>query len=237
MGFNLDSFDLTRYNVGGQSILYLVAAGSEKVTTSIGFSSDIFLSCSGAEQVNRSIVGYPCHFIYDVSGLETDNELVVKGETFIILEPRFAENVTGKITQAANVKASARGLENITTSSASIAADIVMTVNGDELIMPNLNGGAELTLSAEGYELISESASVIVLDQKVCNLTVTLKPGQKLIIDAENYTVLLDGENAIELQSGDWIDELDRETTDISILAATGTAYLSASITYQERYL
>ena len=236
MGFNLDSFDLTRYNVGGQSVLYLSAYGSEKVTTAIGFSSDIFLSCSGAEQVNRSIVGYPCRFIYDVSGNETVGELVVKGETFIILTPRFTENVTGKFTQAANVKASGRGLESITENSA-IAADIVFTVDGIEEILTNVNSGTDLSLSAAGFELVSESASVIILDQKTCKLTVTLKPGQKLLIDAENYTVLLDGENAIELQSGDWIDELDRETTDISILAATGTAYLSASITYQERYL
>ena len=79
--------------------------------------------------------------------------------------------------------------------------------------------------------------SLEALDLAICYLTVTLKPGSTLIIDANNYNILLDGENAIELQSGDWLDDLDRETVDIAIGAASGVSGLSASILYTERYL
>ena len=75
------------------------------------------------------------------------------------------------------------------------------------------------------------------MDIIVCELNITLKPGQKLIVDATNYNVLLDNENAIWAQSGAWIDELTRETSSISINASSGVANLSANILYTERYL
>lgn len=236
MGFNLDRYDLTKYNLGGQPTIYLAVYGREQIRPILGSSSDIFISAAGSESVNRSINGLPCRYIDGSAGLETVSEGVVKGEMFILSSPRFEENVTSQIKRAADIRPSVRGQESVTYQG-QLTANLYYSVHFNENVNEEVWLGTDLLLSAAGYELVSESASVILLDQKVCKLTVTLEPGQKLIIDAANYTVLLDGENAIELQSGDWIDELDRETTDISILAATGTAYLTTSITYQERYL
>ena len=236
MGFNLDRYDLTQFNLGGPPAIFLIVSGKETIRPVLGSSSDLFISAAGSEFVNRSISGLPCRYIDGSSGLETISESVLKGEMFILSAPHFAENVSASVVKSADITPSARGLESVTLQGM-IAANVHCPVHFVENIQEEVWLGTDLLLIASGYELISESASVVVLDQKVCNLTVTLKPGQKLIIDAGNYTVLLDGENAIELQNGEWIDELDRETTDISILAATGTDYLTASITYQERYL
>ena len=237
MAFNLARYDLTAYNIGGQPTLYLAAQGAEKVTTSIGFSSDIFLSLIGSEQVNRSISGLPCHFIEGSSGLETVDELVAEGETFVILAPKFVETITTDgVTQAADIMPEAIGQE-IIDEACTFAGNITVSAYGAEKVNKNCKIGAVNNLSAEGYELVSESASVVVLDIRTCQLKCTLKPGDRLVIDASTYTVLLNGENAIELQSGDWIDELDRDTTDLSFICSSGTAQLSAYITYQERYL
>lgn len=236
MAFNLARYDLNPFNIGAQSELYLTVYGSEKITPVTGFSSQVYLTCEGQEQVTKSIIGYSGRYIDGSAGLETINEEVIKGELSVILFPRFSETVGAQITRAADIRPSVSGLESI-SGQTDISASVFIPAKCYEIISANTALGMDLTLDVTGYELVNESASVIDLDSKTCNLTVTLKPGQKLVIDASTYTVLLDGENAIELQSGDWIDELDRETTDISILAATGTANLTASITYLERYL
>ena len=75
------------------------------------------------------------------------------------------------------------------------------------------------------------------LSQNTCVLNVTLLPGQTMVIDAENYTVTIDGVDAMDCHVSGWIDKLTRETESIQIQAAAGTANLTASIQYRERYL
>ena len=90
--------------------------------------------------------------------------------------------------------------------------------------------------TGESTEVVDASVSAIALDEIICELSVTLKPGQVLVIDANNYNVLLDGQNAIHIQSGAWLDELNRETQNVRITADYPTN-LSATILYTERYL
>ena len=58
-----------------------------------------------------------------------------------------------------------------------------------------------------------------------------------MIIDANTYNVWIDQQNAVYVHSGDWLDELNRETQDFVITAASGAGNLEASILYTERYL
>ena len=97
--------------------------------------------------------------------------------------------------------------------------------------------GSKIYPTVEMYELVDAAASLLAFDTRVCIINTTLRPGQRLIIDAATYNVLLDSENAIHLHSGEWIDELSRETTEINITARSGATSLSANILYTERYL
>ena len=91
--------------------------------------------------------------------------------------------------------------------------------------------------SGAGNELVSQTVDVMAIDEIVCELNLTLMPGQRLIVDASNYNVLVDGENMIHTQVGEWLDELTRETNSITITAAEGGGGLSANILYTERFL
>lgn len=66
-------------------------------------------------------------------------------------------------------------------------------------------------------------------------LTIVLPPGGELRIDSETFRVLLDGENVLYAQEGDWLS-LSRDMRYLDIESATG-GVLEGSITYQERYL
>ena len=73
------------------------------------------------------------------------------------------------------------------------------------------------------------------LEEIVVNLAVTLRPGDILVIDSDNFRVLLNGENAIKYHSGDWIDELNRLSKSITV--AGGGNALETSIYFQELWL
>ena len=66
-------------------------------------------------------------------------------------------------------------------------------------------------------------------------LQLTIPPGGELRIDSELFSVLLDGENALHLQSGDWID-VSRELLRLIVESASG-GQLRGQLIYTERYL
>ena len=83
----------------------------------------------------------------------------------------------------------------------------------------------DIKLALANYEMLSQ-----------CLLTIDLEPGEELIIDAENYTVTKDGIDATGSHSGQWIDEIDRDTDVISIQNGSGSSDYTAEIFYTERY-
>lgn len=111
------------------------------------------------------------------------------------------------------------------------------------------NGTLEESFDADPYisqlvfthadigEVFASTADVISLSETVCEFPeLILKPGQTLVIDANSYNVLLDGQNAIHLQKGAWLDDMTRNTQTITI-TATNSGRLEAEILYTERYL
>lgn len=86
------------------------------------------------------------------------------------------------------------------------------------------------------YEILYGSVGSLTFDYKYIKIDVVLQPGEVLIIDSDNYNVLLGEENVIDKQSGDWLDELTRNTFDISI--GSGIAgQLEGKLLFTERYL
>ena len=66
-------------------------------------------------------------------------------------------------------------------------------------------------------------------------LQLTIPPGGELRIDSGLFLVLLDGENALHTQSGDWIN-ISRDLLRLIIESASG-GQLRGQLIYTERYL
>ena len=62
----------------------------------------------------------------------------------------------------------------------------------------------------------------------------TIPPGGELRIDSGLFTVLLDGENVLYAQSGDWV-EVSRDLLRLTVESASGR--LEGQLIYTERYL
>ena len=150
----------------------------------------------------------------------------------------MAEKVGADIDIASDTQLSVSFAETVTAQTSigqdvSIAAvSMAGTVLFDGDISQNVN-----IAGIEYRELITATASWDMFDEKTCVLTLTLKPGDKLIIDAGTYNVWLNDKNAVYTQSGDWIDELNRNTVLLEVLAASGASNLSTKLYFQEMYL
>lgn len=235
MAFNRSKFNHIPFNVQSDMVKWLRVSALEEVDAVVGSALNFYPLAIGNERVNETTEGVKARFV-SASGSETIGEEVVEAQMTVILFPHFEENVTEEIELGAEIMPTVTGNEQI-TSDLLLGADYYPVVNLSETVDAETALGSNIYPAAEGYELISESASLENIDTKTCVLTVTLRPSQVLIIDAENYNVLLDNQNAIDIQSGDWIDELNRSTTDITISAASGLSNLEATILYTERYL
>lgn len=235
MAFNRAEYNHIPYNVQSGRIKYIKVAGYEDVDTFVGSALFFYPLAIFNENVSRSVQGANGHF-FTASGTETIAENVVEGQLSVILYLKFEENVEASTEIVADIKPLVIGSEAV-TESIHLDADIYPTTEASEIVSASLLPSAKVYPFVEGYELVTESASLENVEQKICVLTLTLRPGQTLIVDANNYNVLLNNQNAIEVQSGEWIDDLSRNTTDITISAASGMNNISATILYTERYL
>ena len=238
MADNLAQYNLTAYNSGSDNSIWISAIFSENVTPVIGTSSETYLLATGNEKilVDQLLLGNGVYVF--ASGGETVSKNIVGGMSSVVLGSVVGyETITEEATAACEVRPPTVGMEQITGDLHMGAVIQPPYAKGTETITGTAVTDKETYLIASGYELVSASVNLEAVDIIVCELNLTLEPGQKLVIDAINYNVLLDGENAIWAQSGAWIDELTRETTSISVNASSGVSNLTANILYTERYL
>lgn len=97
-------------------------------------------------------------------------------------------------------------------------------------------------LSANRYErgwvlceIYSCDVTTARFTSKTVVLNVTIPPGGELIIDSDNFTVMLNGVNAIHTHMGDWVT-LCRNTYDL-VVSMGQYAPFKAEMIYEERYL
>lgn len=236
MAFDTRQFDIHGFDVSGGMFRYIKAKGVENISSSIGSALNYHVLAIGYERVTHPVMAGVPALAISGSGTEVVDELVAEGNLYINPILRFSETIDTETALGAEIRLPL-ALAEVIANRLTLGADIALELDGTETVESNTILGADIRLDPEGFELVLSSATADAIEMKVCVLNLTLRPGQRLIIDANNYNILLDGENAIYVQSGDWIDELIRNTTAIDITAASGDRNLQASILYTERFL
>ncbi len=239
MAFDLAPFDLSGFDVGGSSTVLFSLFVQEKVLAVIGTSQEVYINASTYERANT--LGASCGngiflqpvFTEEASFAEGHGEFSVILNTISSTETMHSYEVTCDSEVHLDVSSS----EEVFSDEMVPNAEICLKINIGDGIIGEAYTDKNRWITFDAYELMSSSATLEAVDIITCELNVRLEPGQRLVVDAENYNVLIDGENAIEIQRGEWIDELNRETSSISVTAASGVSNLSASILYTERYL
>ena len=105
----------------------------------------------------------------------------------------------------------------------------------DEKFLYSIAISKDLVYNLIVTDLLSCDVASVILENEKITINATIPANGRLEIDSDDFTVLLNGENALHLHSGEWLF-LDREIESILIDSGTG-GELTGSIIYNERYL
>lgn len=134
------------------------------------------------------------------------------------------KNTPAALSALAALTAQIRGSKNLPTS-LELADHLAAAAAGSKNVPALLSGSEILTSILEATSQTTERTT----------LQLTIPPGGELRIDSELFVVLLNGENALHTQSGDWIN-ISRELLRLIIESASG-GQLQGQLIYTERYL
>ena len=96
-------------------------------------------------------------------------------------------------------------------------------------------GAKNVPALLKGSEVLTSMLEATSQTTERTTLQLTIPPGGELRIDSGLFLVLLDGENALHTQSGDWIN-ISRDLLRLIIESASG-GQLRGQLIYTERYL
>ena len=96
-------------------------------------------------------------------------------------------------------------------------------------------GSKNIPTFFKASEILTSTSEATSQTMERTTLELTIPPGGELRIDSELFSVLLNGENALHTQSGDWIN-ISRELLRLIIESASG-GQLQGQLIYTERYL
>lgn len=235
---NQAMYNRAPFNIGNtNTVLWVAADATEFVDRMIGFSKEIYAYPVMNERVTAEVAATNTAMSYTAEGHELIGyQTDMIGQFWLDLQADERMTVETDYSAAAylELEVTEEWEPELTVSRSyhfTYEMDSVEEISLEHI--PYYEAWYDL----DAYELVSKALSAESIQETVCFVDITLHPGQHLVIDANNYNVLLDGENVIECQRGEWLDSMNRSTTMLSIQAAVGVANLSASVLYTERYL
>lgn len=226
-------YSLSRYSIGraGRDIpsslqcsgsLNTVAGAAVPVQSSARFSSVLRGSIQGTAAVISSV---PARGEFSVSARISANILSGMRRAGELWSNARAGKDIGRI-----VKAQGRMEQRIWASKdipagLSLWERLFVRPAGSKNIPSALSGNGVLTILSSASSQTTETARI----------RLTIPPGSELRLDSQLFTALLDGENVLYAQEGDWITLSDRLLRMLVESASGGK--LEGQLIYTERYL
>lgn len=234
--FNLSRFNVQRFNVpaAGDLDVYITETMSELFSSMVNNGGNVYIVESGNEAFGaHSDMASGIDF-----GSNTLTESITgSGAGYVLF---FASSnlaaAFGSASDATQNVYIVNDLSEAINSSAYLSEDYCPDMRMDGIVSALVFLSKDLSISDEVLSAIVDSqVTSIQFDVGYTTLTLTLRSGESVIIDSDNFVVLLNGENAIHTHSGIW-PEFKRTTMDVQISSGT-MADLVASILYTDKYL
>ena len=153
---------------------------------------------------------------------------------------KMSANIVAQFTAAERLAAEVGAIKNLRaalTSADSIAAAVQGSKHIPAYEALNANGSASKNICTAfvAADILTAIMDATSQTAEVVLMQVTIPPGGELRLDSDVFLAMLDGENVLYAQSGDWIN-VSRELLRLIVESATGGA-LEGQIIYTERYL
>lgn len=231
--FSFDRFNLSRFSLGSQDntihIELLLAESLESVAgvaipiETTAFFNDILRGTA------RGAIGIASTF---ESYAAMNSEALMQAN---IVVKELYENTLNASAQGSQNSMIAGVLADALNASSYASVDILWAESYAAALTSAADGVKDILVDTLLYELLGAVSGAGTQSTERVSIAVTLPPGGELRIDSDTFRVLLNGENALDKQSGDWIT-LSRDLLYLDIESAIGGG-LSGNLIYTERYL
>lgn len=147
----------------------------------------------------------------------------------------FGEELKGSLHAGADIYLVPTDAAEKLAGKAFLSANIYLTLEMVEQLGGLVHLGADVYITKGLYEVLNGYANARDITEKTIEVDGEIPPGSVLVIDSENYNMLLDNVNIIDRHKGDWID-VGRETISLT-LSEVGATDFNWEVFYIARYL
>lgn len=231
--FNNSRYSLARYSVNVETKTLEITERFSEVMNAV---AGVAIPVDVRERYSDVMQGSTRGTISVVSGLVAYESLVAvaKMSANIVISAAIFEEVSSNVEGKKNAPAALSSLDDLrAVSRASKNLPLILTVS--DTMGAAVNGSKDIMIAIVAADTLTALMEATSQTTEIATFQITIPPGGELRIDSENYIVLLDGENALHLQSGDWIN-VSRELLRLIVESATG-GDLDGQLIYTERYL
>lgn len=231
--FNNSRYSLARYSVNVETKTLEITERFSEVMNAV---AGVAIPVDVRERYSDVMQGSTRGTISVVSGLVAYESLVAvaKMSANIVISAAIFEEASSKVEGKKNAPAALSSLDNLrAVSRASKNLPLILTAS--DTMGAAVNGSKDIMIAIVAADTLTALMEATSQTTEIATFQITIPPGGELRIDSENYIVLLDGENALHLQSGDWIN-VSRELLRLIVESATG-GDLDGQLIYTERYL
>lgn len=232
--YNDRRYSLTRYSVNQETKTVGI---SERFSEAMGATAGAAVPVEFRGRFTETLRGSTQGTVAVVSALTAYSGLFASARLSAdaITGAVFSETFYGSAYCQKNIPAALAGLDELSTlawASKDIpAAPMVLA----DLFTVQTAGSKNIPSSLSASEVMTSMMEATSQTTERTTLQLTIPPGGELRIDSDLFAVLLDGENALHTQSGDWIN-ISRELLRIIVESASG-GQLQGQLIYTERYL
>lgn len=226
-------YSLTRYSVNqANRTLAVEVRLSESLGALVGAAVPVSKRVRLAETMRGSIRGA----VSIMSAFSAQDSLgaAVRLSANVLSTAALADSLQGSVYLQKDVPVSLEAMETLSANTW-VSKDIPADTGLAEQLSARVIGSKNIPSAFLAAEVLTTSFDATSQTTERTTLHLTIPPGGELRIDSELFTVLLNGENALHTQSGDWIS-LSREVLRLNIESATG-GDLEGQMIYTERYL
>lgn len=235
------TFDHSRYNQSKYNVVSESQTTWDSITmaaiwdASVGISQQVRDEISMSSSFGAGVIGAAGRMSDDTMGAVFVVDVVLN---YCVWDAASCASVFGAGAYVAPSVKSSDILDCVFDASAYLGAVVSdSVVMGSEFETSAYAGNYVIDAAgANLYAMFGAFISINSYEEFVAVLDVTIPAKGELIIDSENFRVLLNKVNAISSHSGDWIRALSRESIELRVDCGT-TNNLETSLLYTELWL
>lgn len=231
--FSRDRFNLSRFSLGSHdTTLPIEVTFSDELKSVAGIAIPVETTAFFNDVVRGALRGA----IATKSAFESTAALLNTSSMKANINLTFVseERMSFKVVGSQNSYIVADLSENLKTAAYG-SKTIPYSVEFCSAFATEVCGVKNIRTSLVANEVLTSVMDAGSQSTEIARFNITLPPGGEIRIDSETYRVLMNGDNILYAQSGDWLT-LTRELLYIDIESATG-GDLEGTMIFTERYL